>query len=106
MCGRFTMLTAEELRMVVDAIDSGIPCRPLAGSGNRAQAFPGSMVGAVRRGQGAAEVAQLSWGFPAEWNGRAVFNTRIESALGGAAMWRDAFRCSWPAWPTAGSARW
>lgn len=92
MCGRFTTLASDELRAVVDAIEKRTPCCLSRAGDSRAQAFPGSMVSTIRLEQGTAATERLSWGFPAEWRETTVFNTRIESALGGSAMWRDAFR--------------
>ena len=43
--------------------------------------------------------ATLAWGIDVPWKTGLVFNTRIESALGGSAMWRDALaegRCLVP----------
>ena len=45
-------------------------------------------------------ISESTWGFEAEWSGKPVFNTRIESALSASAMWRGPIqngRCIIPA---------
>ena len=95
MCGRFVVLTREEVEEVVAAVESrdrgAFGRLELAG---RAQAFPGSTVPLFGRGgQGSGlQIAEATWGFRAEWSKNPVFNTRIESAMAGAALWREAVR--------------
>lgn len=95
MCGRFVVLTREEIEDVVAAVESrdrdAFGRLELAG---RAQAFPGSTVPLFGRGEqgGGLQIAEATWGFRAEWSKNPVFNTRIESAMAGAALWREAVR--------------
>lgn len=102
--------------------DEGAGPRVAAGSGDAAAAFPaatGSRAAADSRGEAEAfpssvvalivptgcgaqlAVADMTWGFDAPWKAGAVFNTRIETALGETAgMWADAIkrrRCVVPA---------
>lgn len=92
MCGRFTMLTADELREAVDAVAGRTAVRALGAATSRRQAFPGSTIPAIARGDRGVAADELHWGFPTEWGKGTVFNTRIESALAGAPMWCDAVR--------------
>lgn len=77
--------------------------RATTGSHGGAEAFPSSVVALiVPTGCGAQlAVADMAWGFDAPWKAGAVFNTRIETALGETAgMWADAIgrrRCVVPA---------
>ena len=122
MCGRFTYLTLEELTEVVAAIGERATVRLRPGS-ERSQARPGSAVQAiVSRPRVASpsseglsldtaiddasaldkpelEIAPLTWGFTLGEGKRLVFNTRIESALGGSPLWKHAIqngRCIMP----------
>ena len=92
MCGRFVVLTADELRDVVDAVEGRAAARALRADAARGEAFPGSSVTAIRRAGEKLAVDGLHWGFPAEWSKGTVFNTRLESALADSPMWRDAIR--------------
>lgn len=121
MCGRFVMLTREEVAEVVSAVQrgerprmfggaAGAGGRPGATASNgpdasatmRVQAFPGSIVPTigypselspkVSRSFDALAVSDLTWGFAPEWSKRPIFNTRIESALSGTGMWRELIR--------------
>ena len=100
MCARYTMLTIEEVREVVTAVERGEVLRRLVAGTPPAQAFPGSRVPAISGQPGALRVDEPLWGFEVEWSKQPVFNTRIESALGGSALWREAMetgRCIVPA---------
>jgi len=92
MCGRFTVLTYEEVAAVVEAVETRSSLRAITANDDaRACAFPGSEIALVAPDdQGTLQVEQATWGFEAPWNNRLVFNTRIESALEGSALWRDA----------------
>ena len=95
MCGRFTYLSYDELNEAVEAVASGTTMRlhPVA---SRSQARPGSPVQAItpdeRECGPELEIVSLTWGFDAPFGKGLVFNTRIESALDGSRMWRDALR--------------
>ena len=100
MCGRFVMLTREEVARVVAAVERGEWLQPLDDTIERAQAFPGSEIEAFGTPDGSLAVGSFHWGFPVEWGKNPVFNTRIESALAGRGMWRDVVesgRCIVPA---------
>ncbi|MBQ9041739.1 MAG: SOS response-associated peptidase family protein [Eggerthellaceae bacterium] len=102
MCGRFEILTYEEVAAVVAAVEGhaavgSLPDEP------RAHARPGSSILLFGRraddGEG-LEIAESTWGFTPEWGTKPVFNTRIESALSGSGMWRGPIqdgRCVIPA---------
>lgn len=92
MCGRFTVLTYEEVAAVAEAVEQRLTLKALEERDEaRACAFPGSSVALLApNADGALEVGQATWGFEVPWSKRLVFNTRIESALDGSAMWRDA----------------
>ena len=94
MCGRFIMLTAEEVADVVAAVEQRGRLRALGADPAvvRAQARPGSMVPTIGNDEGVLAASDRMWGFATEWSTRPVFNTRIESALNGSAMWAEAFR--------------
>lgn len=98
MCVRFSPLTAEEARAVLDAHGKrGAHAIPRIDSPDPVHdARPGSQVPLfVPDGSGALQVVKLSWGFPLDGKPHAVFNTRIESAveqlrLGRRGMWAKA----------------
>jgi putative SOS response-associated peptidase YedK len=93
MCGRFVMLTAEEVAEVVAAVESRM--RPMLAVGaERAQARPGSTIPLIEPNpaDGALRAAEAAWGFEAEWSSKLLFNTRVESAVKGSNTWRDAVR--------------
>lgn len=96
MCGRFTMLTFDEVEGVVRALEMHTPFNALSDWPAQARpcARPGAVVGVIApagalggegRSDGSSDTlthAPLTWGFPVEWSTRPVFNTRIETALG------------------------
>lgn len=94
MCGRFTVLTFEEVVAVVEAVEGRRAPQVLEPlDGGRACAFPGNEIPLIAPDErGELQIAQATWGFEAPWNGKLVFNTRIESALDGVALWRDAIQ--------------
>lgn len=83
MCVRFSPLTAEEARAVLDARGTGRHAiRYMERPDPRHDARPGSTVPLfVPDGAGNLRVAKLEWGFPLDGKPHAVFNARIESAL-------------------------
>ena len=87
MCGRFTYLTGEEFAGVVDALEGGTGLVELDCGVEREMARPRSHVQAVVWDGGAFGVAQFTWGFRPTQSTDVVFNTRIESALGGVPLW-------------------
>ena len=91
MCGRFEVLTYEEVEETLAALEARRTAgRALAQMG-RAHAFPGSEVALIApREDGKLAIDQAAWGFAPEWSKRLVFNTRIEKAAEGAGMWRSA----------------
>ena len=106
MCVRFSPLTAEEARAVLDARGTGRHgIRFIEHPDPIHDARPGSQVPLfVPDGAGGLRVATLEWGFPLNGKPHAVFNTRIESALdqlrrGRRGMWAKAIaegRCLVP----------
>lgn len=99
MCGRFTMLTWEEVAQVVANVTAGRAARTLP-IARHAEAFPGSEAPVIVAGADALEPRQLCWGFTLPDTGKLVFNTRLESAAG-SPFWGEAFkqrRCIVPAW--------
>ena len=104
MCGRFAVLTYEEVAAVAEAVERRLE-HPRAAldvaDPTRAQAFPGSSIALLSpNSRGALEAREAVWGFQTDWSKKLVFNTRIESAMDGSAMWREAAgngRCIIPA---------
>lgn len=100
MCGRFVVLTREEVAAVVAAVERGEWLEPLDADVERAQAFPGNSIQAFGAPDGRLAIGSFLWGFPLEWSKKPVFNTRIESALSGSGMWAPLIgdgRCIVPA---------
>ena len=97
MCGRFEILTYEEVAAVVAAVEERAASNALSHDKPRAQARPGSNVLLF---DDSLHIAEAQWGFTPEWGTKPVFNTRIESALEGKGMWREPIqngRCVIPA---------
>jgi len=92
MCGRFTVLSYDEVAAVAAAVERRLAPPVLSAVHEpRSQAFPGNTIPLISPNEaGTPEVSQAIWGFQTEWSKRLVFNTRIESAIGGSAMWREA----------------
>ena len=81
MCGRFSMLTYDEVLGIVRSIEFGVPFSPSPEWSARGRdAFPGSTAPLIISSGKNLEVAELSWGYPVSWQKGVVFNTRIESA--------------------------
>lgn len=116
MCHRFTPLSADEIDRVIDylravknLLDQGMlaedalpPMAPLGTIPLEAlDCYPGSECAVVVPGSelGSLDRRTLSWGVEAPWKKGLVFNARIESALRGEGMWREAMeqgRCVVP----------
>ena len=103
MCGRFEVFKYDEVVAIAAAVE-GRAAVPLVSASEepRDQVRPGSSV--LLFGHNAEldelEVDQAIWGFEPEYAKRTVFNTRIESALTGSAMWKGPIqdgRCVIPA---------
>lgn len=116
MCHRFTPLSADEtdrvidyLRAVKNLLDQGLsaedtlpPMAPLGAIPLEAlDCYPGAECAVVVPGSepGSLNRRTLSWGVEAPWKKGLVFNARIESALRGEGLWREAMergRCVVP----------
>lgn len=100
MCGRFVMLTLEEVEGVIKEIEFQAPINRMPDwPARRQDAFPRSFVPLIIEEESLV-AKTMQWGFPS-WNNKILFNTRIETALGSTTnMWRDALdhrRCIIPA---------
>lgn len=83
MCGRFKMLRRNQLRLVVECLEQGLPlARDLDRLDDMPTAYPGSIVPIIEPHDGHLHVHELCWGFDVDWQRGRVFNTRIETALG------------------------
>lgn len=110
MCGKFTILTMDEVLGIIQCIELDSPYNispdwPAIG----ADAYPGSAVSVItssfdtafshRIGQGSLRAQELLWGYDKGWDAKGLlFNTRIEGALSKSA-WRDSMehrRCLIP----------
>lgn len=102
MCARITLLSREEVAEVLESLRSGRSLRLLATdetAPGRAQARVGGHAPVVVERKKELALEELGWGIEAPWNGKLVFNTRLESALAGRGMWKDAIatnRCIVP----------
>lgn len=116
MCHRFTPLSEDETDRVIDyllavkhVLDQGMaaedvlpPMAPLGAVPLEAlDCYPGSECAVVVPGgePGSLGRRALHWGVEAPWKKSLVFNARIESALRGEGMWREAMeqgRCVVP----------
>lgn len=94
MCGRFTMLTYDEVLGVIQSIEFGTPFNPESDwPAQGTDAFPGSNVPLILPAKNNhLEAVELWWGYPASWQKGVVFNTRIESALSGSDMWSESIQ--------------
>lgn len=83
MCGRFVMLTYDEVADVIRSIEMDAPYNIEPDwPARRPYAYPGSVAPIIaERGRSLFPDA-LKWGFEVEWRRGLVFNTRIETALG------------------------
>ncbi len=100
MCGRFTYLSYDEVREVIEDIEMSAPLNvdpdwPAV----HPNAYPKSRVPIIKIDEQRRLLpAEMNWGFPAEWKKDVIFNTRIESA--GKPFWSDSLsqrRCIVPA---------
>lgn len=106
MCVKFSALTVEEARAVLDARNTpGVHViKSVESPAPAHDARPGSRVPVYVPKDGGLAVAEFEWGFPLDGMPNAVFNTRIESALeqlrrGRRGMWARAIaegRCLVP----------
>lgn len=93
MCGRFVMLTFDEVLQVVQCLEFCTPFNALPDWPARPSAYPGSEVAVIVPCEGGLQVRSLRWGFEASWQKGLVFNTRIETALGPRpGLWREPIR--------------
>lgn len=111
MCGRFEVLSWDEVADVVRALEVVSPVNVMPDWPARlvgvadavpTDAVPGSAVDVVvADSRGMLSVACLTWGFAAEWSQRPVYNTRLEKAMGpNPGMWAGPIsrgRCVVPA---------
>ena len=83
MCGRFVMLTHDEVADVIRSIQMDTPyiIEP-DWPARRPSAYPGSIVPIITPNEDLLVLQDLKWGFEVGWQKGLVFNTRIESALG------------------------
>lgn len=116
MCGRFVMVSFDEVRGIVHRIEQRqsllqLPDWPLVGPRvdeeraarlmARPNAYPGSRI-VVFGDEQTLGIDYLTWGFAVDWQRNRVFNTRIESALSGRGMWRESIEQRRCIVPTAG----
>ena len=93
MCGRFVMLTFDEVLQVVQCLEFHTPFNALPDWPARPSAYPGSEVPVIVPGEEGLQARPLRWGFEASWQKGLVFNTRIETALGPQpGLWREPIR--------------
>ena len=103
VCGRITLLFDDELMAVVEAIARKTAVKPLAFAGEtreRAQARVGGHAPVLAPLGGSLSAENMHWGIEVPWSKKLVFNTRLESALGGSSMWKTPMqegRCIVPA---------
>lgn len=83
MCGRFVMLTYDEVMDVIRSIEMDVPYHIEPDwPARRPSAYPGSIVPVITESGGILEPQSLKWGFETDWQKGLVFNTRLETALG------------------------
>lgn len=83
MCGRFKMLDCDQLQLVIECLEQGLPlARDLDRLEDMPMAYPGSIVPVITPQGGHLGLQDLRWGFEADWRKGRVFNTRIETAIG------------------------
>ena len=83
MCGRFVMLTHDEVADVIRSIQMDTPyiIEP-DWPARRPSAYPGSIVPIITPNEDLLVLQDLKWGFEVGWQKGLVFNTRIESEIG------------------------
>ena len=115
MCHRFTMLSSDETQRVAAFLervmglmrngmlgDAEAEALQLPSGGitlSRIDCYPGKPCEVIMRSGDALVARELTWGFDAQGRSGLVFNARLESALSGMAMWREAMserRCIVP----------
>lgn len=101
MCGRMTIFTIDEVHDIIECIESNAPLNTMPDWPARlSDAFPQDIVPIMLPSESLAlQARMLTWGYPVSWQQGPVFNTRIESALAGNALWRDSLanrRCIIP----------
>lgn len=82
MCGRFKMLTMDEVTEVIRLIQMHAPFNCLPDWPAGPDVRPGAIAPVIVPGIGELDATELRWGFEASWANRLLFNTRIETALG------------------------
>ena len=93
MCGRFKMLTMDEVTEVIRLIQMHAPFNCLPDWPAGPDARPGAIALVIVPGIGELDATELRWGFEASWANRLLFNTRIETALGDSpGLWEDPIR--------------
>ena len=104
MCGRFVMLTHDEVADVIRSIEMDTPYNIEPDwPARRPSAYPGSTVPIIALQDKLLLVDDLKWGFEVEWQKGLVFNTRIETALGPKpGMWKTPLKDGRCIVPTAG----
>ena len=90
MCGRFVMLTYDEVIDVIRSIEMDAPYHIESDwPARRPSAYPGSIVPVITENGGILKPQNLKWGFETDWQKSLVFNTRLETALGSnPGMWK------------------
>ena len=90
MCGRFKMLTMDEVTEVIRLIQMHVPFNCLPDWPAGPDVRPGTIAPVIVPGIGELDATELRWGFEASWANRLLFNTRIETALGdNPGLWED-----------------
>ena len=108
MCGRVILLSFEELQSVLGDLRTGkSPAAVLPASKDRQLSFDAALharqqarcggdvqalVAARRSVASELDICSLRWGFTAPWNGKLVFNTRLESIMKPQSFWEDIAR--------------
>ena len=103
MCGRITLLFDDELLSVVEALAQKMATTtPVQRdkARERMQARVGGRAQAIALLENSVVIEDMRWGIEVPWSNKLVFNTRLESALGGSSMWKTPMergRCIVPA---------
>ena len=91
MCGRFIMLSWDDVLDVIKSIELDTPyiIEP-DWPARYPSAYPGSVVPIITKDNETLKPKDLRWGFEVDWQKGLVFNTRIETALGPKpGMWKE-----------------
>ena len=103
MCGRISLLFDDELMAVVEAIARKTAAKPLTFADKdieRVQSRVGGQAPVIVPSGDSVSTENMIWGIELPWSKKLVFNTRLESALGGSSMWKAPMqegRCIVPA---------